>query len=125
MAFTEGSRPALAFTEGGYPVSHGSGPHSHGSHSPDVAGIISCSVVHNSPGYRWIVDTRATNHMVSTHKLLYETQSSSPNESNKVHLPNGQQIPIALIGKSKLEQETYLMFYTFLILITTCYQFLN
>ncbi|KAG5602366.1 hypothetical protein H5410_033736 [Solanum commersonii] len=41
MAFTEGSRPALAFTEGGYPVSHGSGPHSHGSHSPDVAGIFS------------------------------------------------------------------------------------
>uniref|UniRef100_A0A3Q7G220 Reverse transcriptase Ty1/copia-type domain-containing protein n=1 Tax=Solanum lycopersicum TaxID=4081 RepID=A0A3Q7G220_SOLLC len=50
------------------------------------SGTISCSVVHNSPGYRWIVDTWATNHMVSTHELLYETQNSSSNESNKIVL---------------------------------------
>jgi len=89
----------MAFTGGSHHVPHG-------SQSPDVTGIINCSVVHNSPGSRWIVDTGDTNHMVSTHKFLYETQNPSPSESEKVHLPNGQQIPIHFIGKSKLDQLT-------------------
>ncbi|KAH0675659.1 hypothetical protein KY285_023460 [Solanum tuberosum] len=60
-----------------------------GSHS--FEGIVNCSVVHNSPGSRWIVDTGATNHMTSTLTLLCETQYLPPNEFNKVYLPNGQQ----------------------------------
>lgn len=87
----------MAFMGGGHHVSHG-------SQFPDVSGIINCSAIHNSTSSRWIVDRGATNHMVSNHRLLYETQNVSPTESHKVYLPNGQQIPIALIGKSKLKQ---------------------
>uniref|UniRef100_A0A3Q7GLV5 Reverse transcriptase Ty1/copia-type domain-containing protein n=1 Tax=Solanum lycopersicum TaxID=4081 RepID=A0A3Q7GLV5_SOLLC len=66
----------MAFMGGGHHVSHG-------SQFPDVSGIINCSAIHNSTSSRWIVDRGATNHMVSNHRLLYETQNVSPTESHK------------------------------------------
>lgn len=48
----------------------------------------------------WIIDSGATNHMISSPKLL---TSSSPSQSQRlVILPNGQQATISHTGKSKL-----------------------
>lgn len=72
--------------------------------STNTAGIVNCSVVHNSSSHRWIVDTGATNHISSTPDLLHDTQLLPTTEYNKVHLPNGQKIPIVFSGKSRLTQ---------------------
>ena len=70
----------------------------------NTAGIVNCSVVHSSSSHRWIVDTGATNHMSSTPDLLHETQLLPTTKFNKVHLPNGQKIPIVFSEKSRLTQ---------------------
>uniref|UniRef100_A0A3Q7EVP6 Reverse transcriptase Ty1/copia-type domain-containing protein n=1 Tax=Solanum lycopersicum TaxID=4081 RepID=A0A3Q7EVP6_SOLLC len=68
--------------------------------STNTAGIFNCSVIHNSSSHRWIVYTGAKNHMTSTPNLLCETQLLASTEFNKVHFPNGQQIPIVFSWKS-------------------------
>ncbi|XP_075080538.1 uncharacterized protein LOC142166031 [Nicotiana tabacum] len=51
----------------------------------------------------WIVDTGATDHMVSNSKMTSEKHTTD-SESSAVHFPNGSQLPIAHIGKCKLNR---------------------
>ena len=37
----------------------------------------------------WIIDSGATNHMVSTLEVLHNVQTVWPDQNRKVHLPNG------------------------------------
>ena len=37
----------------------------------------------------WIIDSGATNHMVSTLEVLHNVQTVRPDQNRKVHLPNG------------------------------------
>lgn len=68
----------------------------------NMAGIIR-SFMATCINPEWIVDTGATDHMVSSSKMMSEKHTPD-SESGTVHLPNGSQLPIAHVGKCKLIQ---------------------
>ncbi|OIT00812.1 hypothetical protein A4A49_60051, partial [Nicotiana attenuata] len=73
--------------------------------SANMAGILCCSYKITSNEHDCIFDTCATNHMVSKSEMLSKICKLPNHESRKVHLPNGNKIPIAHIGSCRLDQE--------------------
>lgn len=73
--------------------------------SANVAPSLCYSYKITSNEHDWIVGTCATNHMVSKSEMLSKVCELPNHESRKVHLPNGNKIPIAHIGSCRLAQE--------------------
>jgi len=53
---------------------------------------------------KWIVDTGATDHMVSNSKMISNPKEKSKSIRGKVHLPNGDSLAISCVGNSELDQ---------------------
>lgn len=52
----------------------------------------------NKPSQVWIIDTGATNHMVSDLRALSTVEEVKSNSPRKVHLPNGDVVLVKHIG---------------------------
>nr|XP_016470114.1 PREDICTED: uncharacterized protein LOC107792413 [Nicotiana tabacum] len=59
--------------------------------SANMAPISSACLVDNK-AHGWIIDTGATNHMVSDPNLLSKAEEIKPSNSKQVHLPNGEDL---------------------------------
>lgn len=51
---------------------------------------------------RWIIDTRATNHMVANSTLLNKLDKESSLKGEKVHLPTGNVVSISNTGTASI-----------------------
>ncbi|XP_075101910.1 uncharacterized protein LOC142177334 [Nicotiana tabacum] len=70
----------------------------------NMADISNCSNVSLSEGTEfipWVVDTGATNHMVSSLNILLNLELITPN-ANKIHLPNGHVTSVTHVGSVSL-----------------------
>lgn len=76
---------------------------------------------------RWIIDTRASNHMTSSLQLLKSCQLVLEFERYKVHLPIREVVLVTHRGKLSVftNQDISDVLYVYLISNTTCFQYLN
>ena len=63
----------------------------------------------------WIIDSGATNHMVSTLDMLHNVQTVRPDQNRKVHLPNRGMTFVTHMGNCKISQiqENCMMLYMY------------
>ncbi|XP_019224271.1 PREDICTED: uncharacterized protein LOC109205958 [Nicotiana attenuata] len=66
--------------------------------------IVSHSTDSKANGDMWIVDTGATDHMVSNSEMISKPKENSKSIGGKVHLPNGDSLAISCVGSSELDQ---------------------
>jgi len=68
---------------------------------------FSCHTISSSQNqFIWILDTRATNHIIYS-PLLFDS-IVLPRTPSKVHLPNGQTVPIVFTGTVKFSPDIVL-----------------
>uniref|UniRef100_A0A3Q7GEW2 Reverse transcriptase Ty1/copia-type domain-containing protein n=1 Tax=Solanum lycopersicum TaxID=4081 RepID=A0A3Q7GEW2_SOLLC len=51
--------------------------------------VSTANAIANMAGLKWIIDSGATNHMISNLDLLHNVHTVKTNQNSKVHLPNG------------------------------------
>lgn len=73
----------------------------------NMAGKISCVLASFKTNF-WIVDTGASNHMVSSIDLMSSSNVLPPTPQNQVHLPNGDIAQITHKGTCQLDKDQHL-----------------
>lgn len=69
-----------------------------------MAGNINCFLDYFKTN-SWIVDTGASNHMVSSMDLMSSSTALTPSLQNQVHLPNGEVAQITHKGICQLDKD--------------------
>nr|XP_016478542.1 PREDICTED: uncharacterized protein LOC107799917 [Nicotiana tabacum] len=64
---------------------------------------VSHSTDSKAKGDKWIVNTGATDHMVSNSEMISKPQENSKSIGRKVHFPNGDNLAISCVGSSELD----------------------
>jgi len=67
---------------------------------------FSCHIVSSPQNVSWILDTGATDHMICS-PILFKS-IILPKTQSKVHLPNGQHVPIVFTGTVKFSPDIIL-----------------
>lgn len=71
--------------------------------------------------HSWIMDTGATNHMVSIPKMLSDLSDYTKNGTGTMHLLDGKQLPIRHVSRCSMEQGILVMYCVFLTSSLICY----
>lgn len=75
---------------------------------------IICSFLASESEHSWIINTGAMNHMVSTHKMLFDLSDYTKKGIGTMHLPDSKQLPFIMLVDVAWHKGILVMYRVFL-----------